>query len=147
MLHPSTTVGRAFAYATSNFGLQVQQYVNTIPEKDQGCLFADDRSITSLRAVIQAVEGFNPKETQFVQDSVMNVPGIGVYYGVLDILEYSWISSDQTFNNDYSKYVQSVQTLAPRTSKQHIDKLNLVQNSVSMWSNWTRVVRFGRNET
>ena len=139
MLHPSTTVGRAFAYATTNFGLQVQDYVNSIPESDQACLFADDRSITSLRAVIQAVEGFNPKETQFVEDSVMNVPGIGVYYGRDDILEYSWISSDQTFNNDYSKYVQSVQTLAPRTSKQHLDRLNLVQNSVSMWSNWTRV--------
>ena len=72
----------------SHLLLQSQLLVNQLSDT-QECLWGNDKQLWLLRATSNTEGGFKPKQTQFAEEgAVMYIPGIGVYRGWYDIVEY-----------------------------------------------------------
>ena len=124
---------------SSHLLLQSQALVSQLDDT-QECLWASDKLLWLLRATSNTEGGFKPKQSQFSEEgAVMYIPGIGVYRGWYDIVEYSNINSDVEYNNHYHEYLQSIQDFS-WIENEHGDKgLGIFQQSISTWSNSTRV--------
>ena len=119
--------------------LQVVNLANDV--EGQECLFLDNQQLLVARFAANVQDGFKPKQEQFDPDSaVMYIPGIGVYHGWYDIVEYSNINSDVQYNNYYHQYLitaQDVKLLDVNGAKN--SGVNIKQRGISSWSNGTRV--------
>lgn len=69
------------------------------------------------------------------EDIVMRVPGLGVYYGIDDALEYANIMASSDFNKGYHIFLQQVMQL----DKVGENELHALVHMVSAWENFTRV--------
>lgn len=128
--------GLAFEEATrSHVAVQAANLANK--EEGQSCLFTDNRNLLASRFVNNVQDGFRPKQSQFdPMNAVQYIPGIGVYRGWYDIVEYSNINSDVNYNNYYHEYLITSQDLS--LDDDNANKLTIDQRGVSSWSNGSR---------
>ncbi|GMH68075.1 hypothetical protein TrST_g11425 [Triparma strigata] len=129
--------GEAFEVATrSHITAQAALLANR--QEGQNCLFTDNRNLLAARFVNNVQDGFRPKQSQFDPlHAVQYIPGIGVYKGWYDIVEYSNINSDVNYNNYYHEYLITTQDIT--LDDDDSNHLTIEQRGVSSWSNGTRV--------
>ena len=105
----------------------------------RACLLLGDREVACARAgMFLTAESFTQGASQQLsEDVVMNVPGLGLYHGVADAMEYASIMSDPKFNRDYHTFLQ--QLVSMERSDARPDTLHMLIHMVSAWENFTRV--------
>jgi ABC-type multidrug transport system ATPase subunit len=130
---------------------EIAAIVQEMDREQQDCLFTTDATLLSLRAglfVTSADGGFQAGAKKMLHpDIIMSVPGLGVYYGANDALEYANIMASNDFNGDYHTFLQQYFEMTvpfhkdadgAETEERDYDKLHMVADMVSAWENYTR---------
>uniref|UniRef100_A0A7S2VVU3 ABC transporter domain-containing protein n=1 Tax=Triparma pacifica TaxID=91992 RepID=A0A7S2VVU3_9STRA len=118
--------------------LEAQNIINGMDKEEQACLFTNDVGLTGFRAgQFFTKRGTFQEKTISVleEDIVMRVPGLGVYYGIDDSLEYASIMASSDFNKGYHTFLQQMLQM----EKVGENELHVLVHMVSAWENFTRV--------
>ena len=77
---------------------------------DQACLHLSDRTLAAVRAgMFTTRDNFQAGALAMLsEDVMMEVPGLGIYYGREDALEYGNIMADSVMNEGYHVFLQSM---------------------------------------
>ena len=125
---------------------EIQRIIQEVDKEEQNCLFFTNAGLLGLRAGLFST---NPNfqtgaKNMMEPEIVMNVPGLGIYYGIEDALEYANIMADSDFNGDYHTFLQQYMKLdvmkweGGEGDELDYDKIHMLGDFVSAWENYTR---------